>query len=656
MIDTRQQSGSTRPHGASRRDLLKLGGALAVAAGTASLGQAGSTAAQATYVEPPFLADRVASSELPPIADRLPTEPFLVGPGVLLQEEHMTWEDGRYGGDINIAATFATGFVNIAGGATILRSPSQTTGDSRPNVVSAFTISEDQMTFSFTIREGLKWSDGTPVTTEDVRFTFDDLYNDPDVQKGVPSELFTQGDSSLGIATLTVIDELTFELTFTKPYGYFVAPLNSWIPYYDFIIKPSHYLKQFHAKYTDQDTLDALVEERGESSWMNLLAQMDVAHWDVGEARALGMPVLNAWVLTEVSEIRRVFERNPYFWHVDSKGQQLPYVDRIVNNIVVDSQAQTNAILGGEVTIASGGEVSLSNMAVYQQNAERSGLRTFLTGSFNYPIMLFLNRDFEHDVEGSAWQGLISDLENRFAFAIASAIDAANINQVVYFGLFGPPFLGTSEYNPDRANELLDALGMVRDGDGFRSGPDGQPFAIQVTNPNGSADFAPVAELLREQLAEVGLQIEINNVTPELFGERKEANEIMASLSWNDGPAWPSGISEDYLPNHKGPWSPLTWDYFSTNGQSGIEPTGVMAEFYELHRARREFPPESAEGQERFASLMAWFEANPVFLPTAGLKTAVNVVDARLRNVPNDGAPVELDTYINAEAVWFAEG
>ena len=74
------------------------------------------------YIEPPFLADRVAAGELPPIDERLPVEPFVVGPGVLLQEEYMTWEDGQYGGDINIAATFPTGFVNIAGGATILRS------------------------------------------------------------------------------------------------------------------------------------------------------------------------------------------------------------------------------------------------------------------------------------------------------------------------------------------------------------------------------------------------------------------------------------------------------------------------------------------------------------------------------------------------------
>lgn len=638
----------------NRRDFLKLGGAVALAAGAVSF-RSLPAVGQTTYVEPPFLADRVSSGKLPPIGERLPKEPFVVGPGVLLQDEYMTWEDGKYGGDINIAATFATGFVNIAGGSTILRSPSQTTGASRPNVVSALDISEDHSTFTFTLRDGLKWSDGQPVTTEDVRFTFEDLYNDPDVQRPAPSELYTQGDNALDMAKLTVKDEHVFELAFSKPYGYFVAPLNSWIPNYDFIIKPAHYLKQFHKKYADPAQLDALVKKWDAADWVTLLGKMDVAHWDVGEARALEMPTLNAWILAEVSETSRVYERNPYFWHVDSKGQQLPYVDRIVNNIVVDGQAQTNAILAGEVTLASGGEVSLNNIPAYQQNAERSGLRLFLTGSFNYPILLFLNHDFEYGVEGSAWQQLISDPENRFGFALAAAMDPAAVNQAIYFGLYGDPFLNNTDHQPDLANELLDALGMKREGNGMRTGPDGKPFSLIVANPAGSADFAPVAEILREQFADVGIQMEISNITPELFGERSKANQIMASINWNDGPAWPYGISQDYLPREKGPWAPLTWDYVTSKGKTGRKPEGEMATFYELHRARREFPPESEEGQQRFSDLMAWFLANPVFIPTAGKKVAVNVVSARLRNLPNEGAPFELDTYINAEGVWFAE-
>lgn len=608
------------------------------------------------FIEPPFLAERVASGELPPIDERLPAEVFRVGPGVLLQEQYMTWEDGQYGGDINIAATFPTGFVNIAGGATILRSPSQTSAASLPNVVSAFSHAEDYTTFTFTIREGLRWSDGQPVTTEDVRFTFEDLYNDPDVQRPWPTPLFAQGNAAYGPAELTISDAYSFQLTFSQPYGSFIADLNSWIPYYDFLIKPAHYLKQFHATYADADELAATLEASGEPSWVQLLNSRDVLHWDLGEERALGMPVLNAWVLAEVGESRRVFERNPYFWHVDTSGRQLPYVDRIVNNMVIDPDAEANALLAGQISLATGGQTALNRMPIYTQNAEKIGVKIFTTGSFNYPISLFLNHDYAYDVEGSVWQELITDPEHRFGAAVAAAMDPADVNTSVFFDLFGAPFLNNTGRDLEQANQLLDAVGMAERGaDGFRLGPDGQPFVLRITFSAFSADVAPVAELLKEQIEEAGIHVELESVDGALFDQRKAANEIQASLFFNDGPAWPTGISEDYLPAAKGPWSPMTWLHFTSNGEEGREPPAYIQEFYDLHVARKEFPPESAEGQAIFSEMLQWMSDNYAFIPTSGLRIHPNVVDARLRNVPNDGAPFELDTYINAEAVWFAE-
>ena len=289
---------------------------LATFSGSSAAAQDGKSARG--FIEPPFLADRVASGKLPPIDQRLPDQTFVVGPDVLLQKQYMKWEDGQYGGTIKIAPTFPTGFVNIGGGAMILRSPSQTTEASLPNVVSAWSHSDDYTTYKFTMRKGLKWSDGIAVTTEDVRFTFEDLYMDSTVKRPYPNELYTQGDNSQAPAKLKVTDDFNFELTFSKPYGFFVGALNSWIPGYDIIFKPAHYLKQFHAKYAKADDLAKLVADNKQTDWIQLLNLKDESHWNAGEAQALGLPVLNAWVLTVVSETQRVYERNPYFWHVDS--------------------------------------------------------------------------------------------------------------------------------------------------------------------------------------------------------------------------------------------------------------------------------------------------------------------------------------------------
>lgn len=611
-------------------------------------------AAPGSYVEPPFLAERVQAGQLPPIDQRLPKDPFVVGPGVLIQEDYMTWENGKSGGDLKVAATFPSGLVYIGFGATILRSPSQTTAASLPNIVSEFSPSDDYKTFRFKIRDGLKWSDGEPVTTEDARFTFEDIYGNPDVQKPFPTELYTQGNPLLDPAKLKVIDDLTFELTFSEPYGFFVAPLNSWIPGYDFMIKPAHYLKQFHKKYASEADLAARLKENNETEWAKMLTDKDQAHWGIGTKQALGLPTLNAWVLTEYSDQRTVFERNPYYWHVDSDGNQLPYADRVVVSVVVDHAAQTNAILAGQVNIASAEDIALSEMPLYVQNAEKAGIRAFITGSFNWPVLLFLNQDFQYDDPNSTWQKLVSDPEHRFGKAIAAAINTDDINKSVYFDLFGEPVMYAGAYNPDTANQLLDQLGMQRSGN-YRTGPDGKDFILRITSANQQADFVPVAELLKQQLDKVGIRVDIEAVTPDLFDQRKTSNDIMASLLWNDGPAWPSGISEDYLPNHKGPWSPATWQYVTSGGKNGRKPPANMEEFYKLHTDRKKFPPESPEGQQAFQQLMQWIESNYVMIPTAGAKVSANVVGVNLRNVPNENAPFNLDTYINAEGVWIAQ-
>jgi peptide/nickel transport system substrate-binding protein len=609
-------------------------------------------AAPGKYIEPAFLADRVKAGKLPPIEQRLPKEPFVVGPGVLIQEEYMKWENGKPGGDLKAAATFPTAVVNLGFGATILRSPSQTTQASLPNVVSEFSPSDDYKTFRFKIRDGLKWSDGEPVTTEDVRFAFEDIYGNPDVQKPFPTELYTQGNPLLDPAKLKVVDNLTFELTFSQPYGFFVAALNSWIPGYDFMIKPAHYLKQFHKKYAAEADLAAKLKENNETEWAKLLTDKDKSHWDAGTKQALGLPTLSAWVLTEYTDQRTTFERNPYYWHVDSAGNQLPYADRLIVSVVVDHPAQTNALLAGQVNIASAEDIALSEMPLYVQNAEKAKIRAFTTGSFNWPILLFLNQDFEYDKPDSAWQKLVSDPEHRFGKAIAAAINPADINKSVYFELFGKPVLYDGAYNPDTANQLLDQLGMKKSGN-YRTGPDGKDFIFRITTGNQQADFTPVAELLKQQLEKVGIRVDIEAVAVSLFDQRKTSNEIMASLLWNDGPAWASGISQDYRPNDKGPWSPATWQYITSGGKKGRKPPANIEEFYKLDSERKKYPPESPEGQQAFQKLMEWIQNNYVMIPTAGAKVSPNVVGVNLHNVPNENAPFNLDTYINGEGVWL---
>jgi len=161
--------------------------------------------------------------------------------------------------------------------------------------------------------------------------------------------------------------------------------------------------------------------------------------------------------------------------------------------------------------------------------------------------------------------------------------------------------------------------------------------------------------LLKEQLEAVGIRVEIDPLGIDfgLFNQRKAANEIQASLFWNDGTAWEGGISEDYLPSHKGPWSPMTWQYYITQGKEGREPPAYIQEFYDIHTERKAYPPESEQGKALYAKMMQWFDDNYVLFPVSGLKVVPNVVHAGLRNTQNEGAPYELDSYLSSEGLWF---
>ena len=559
---------------------------------------------------------------------------------------------------MTVASVFPTPFTFLGGGGTILRSPGQTSEKSLPNIVSDFSHSDDFKVFRFKIRKGLRWSDGEAVTTEDVRFHFEDIYGDPKVQRPYPSQLFAQGNSQLGPAKLRVIDDLAFELTFSAPYGFFLTDLNSWIPNYPLLFNPAHYFKRFHAKYAKPDALAKELKDSNIDNWVQLLLTKDPQHWEFGASRALGLPVLLPWVLTEYSEQRTKFERNPYYWHVDAKGQQLPYIDIVLNNRAVDRDAQVNSTIAGQVDIAVETDAPLNKMAIYVQNADRAGYRVFTTGSFNWPLQLFLNHDFEYQDANSSWQKLVADPDHRFGRAIAAAINSQDINDAVFFGSFGPPFFNTKTHDPALANKLLDEIGMDKlDDEKFRLDLAGKRFALRISFSEASVEFSPVAELLKQQFKNVGIRVDIDplGIAWDLFNQRKAANELMATLLWDDGPAWGLGISEDYTPGDtgKGGWSPLTWRYFTTNGKDGRKPPPYLQEFYDLHSSRKAFPPGSPEGKAVFAKLLNWLETSGVLFPCTGLKVVPNLVNKKLHNTQKQGAPFELDTYLSSEGLWL---
>ena len=179
-------------------------------------------------LESPVLWERVASGELPPLEDRLPNEPFVVGPGVLLPEGHVDWKPGVYGGTLRTLHFRPDWNPDIFVGMneSLLSAPGLGVQGIRGNILHSYEVSNENQTFVFHMREGLKWSDGEPVTSADVAFVAHDIYGNEELTPTYPKRFRTRNAPDGTPMTLTVIDDFTFQVDFDAPYGGFLRNLT----------------------------------------------------------------------------------------------------------------------------------------------------------------------------------------------------------------------------------------------------------------------------------------------------------------------------------------------------------------------------------------------------------------------------------------------
>ena len=187
------------------------------------------SAAAGRYHESPMLAALVASGDLPPVDERLPEVPFVVGQGVLIEDEYLDFEIGEFGGTLRLVHD-RVGWnpdVFIMGNEPLVMAP---TGDIsvkgiRGNILHSYEVSDDNRVFTFRMREGLKWSDGMPVTMDDVLFAYEDVLKNEQITASVPGWLRAGNKRDGEPMTLDVVDPWTFRISFSEPYGGFLAQL-----------------------------------------------------------------------------------------------------------------------------------------------------------------------------------------------------------------------------------------------------------------------------------------------------------------------------------------------------------------------------------------------------------------------------------------------
>lgn len=534
-----------------------------------------------TYSEAPELAERVASGELPPVEQRLPNEPVVVEP---LDFQ----EIGQYGGQWRMAllgAADGASYYYTVHSDPIMQWYSDESGVF-PNLIKDYDSNEDASEFIFYLHEGIKWSDGTPHTADDYMFTYNSVWGNSELSPSGPPTWMRPGGEPV---VVTKIDDYTVKFSYSQPNGLFLLHLAT-SGGVDFV-KPAHFLKQYHADFVDKAELDQMVSAGGYATWVELYEDKQ-SHTTNPER-----PVFWPWqVVVPIGEGSRVvWERNPYYWKVDPQGQQLPYLDRVIFEVIDNVEVMRLQAMAGDIDFQIRHMNHPPTLPLFVDNVERGDYR-IIRSSKPGGVVSFQPNNNHLD---PAMRAIIDNRD--FRYALSHALNRQEIIDVQGLGLGIPmqavpfhegPFYNerkatiATEYDPDLANELLDRVGLdQRDSEGYRLRPDGEPFVFNVEVAIAFAPHLDQAEMAVEYWRAVGIRANLRTFERSLFYERKSALEHDMTV-WGAGGESAELLLDPrhYLPfNQESNWARGYAEWFMTGGSAGEEPTGDYMKVIELY-------------------------------------------------------------------------
>jgi peptide/nickel transport system substrate-binding protein len=613
----------------------------------ATTAQKATTAPASKYSQSPMLDELVKSGKLPSVEKRLPDEPFVVGPGTYMtKEQQPDWQPGIYGGTLHMA-TPLSGFdadVFVAMNEPLLTAPKIGVQGIQGNVVKSFKVENNNQDFTFVMMKGLKWSDGEPVTSEDVRFTWEDIYGNEKLSPSGVAQEFRNGYAADGDpGKLTIVDDYTFKIQFGKPYGGFLRNLTieGWKGY-TIILNPSHYLKAFHIKYTTLDKMAAdLTALNLKDEWWQVFSNKRCQNWDMTAVRCADYPGLYPWIVKKTGSPNTLaWERNPYYSKVDTKGQQLPYIDKIASVIYNDPAMTNQAIMAGNVDYMESESAALVMMPLYKQNEAKGGFHVVLMETHVDLGAIMINQTFDdpNDAKGSKnFRTMVQDLRFRQAVSLAQNRQEM-IDNVYYTYAAFPDELVTPEfvkYDVDKANKLLDAMGLTqKDADGFRLYPDGSAMSIILANGQEDAGFTALAELVGANLKRVGIKVTVKTMDPNLRGEQTAANLIQMFVMWNHDRGWDNDVTD---PGRGGVlWG--TW--VSSRGKAGEEPPDWIKKAVDINTRRWTAVSGSDEYNAIVKEGLNWTATNLPYINLVEHVKSPVIVNNKLKNIGGNGAPV----------------
>jgi peptide/nickel transport system substrate-binding protein len=540
---------------------IGLGAALALTTAFGALAQ--------PFNEAPMLSEQVAAGLLPPVEERLPVRPRVLD-ALEVGQYGGTWRRAyrgpgdRWGPTKLMEERALKWFADPEGNLSL-----------KPAFMEEYSVNEDSTEFTFTLLEGLKWSDGHPVTTEDVAFWYNDIFLNPSIVPTI-DPTFAPGGTPM---ELEVVDDRTFIVRFAQPYVYFLTILakdSTGEPSLDrpSFLFPKHYLSRFNDRYATEEELAALAAEYGAERWTDLWGSRgSITSWWLNP----DLPVLTAWrIETPPPGDVVTMVRNPYYYKVDQAGNQLPYIDRIEHRLFEAQDAFNLMVVQGQIDMQMR-YANVNDFTFYMENTEKG----------DYQVMPWLAASTwsllpNHTTTDPALSELFANKEVRRAMSIG--IDRELINELAFSGLAKPraaaPVTGSpnysaelaahwTEYDPDTANAILDAEGYAeRDSGGFRLHPGGG--RVQIVVEANSDAYANTLELLAANYAEIGIELLPRIIDRTQWDDNRRNNAFQMQYTGFDRLSVVAADPRRMMGNDSFAVEYFTW--YQTGGASGMEP------------------------------------------------------------------------------------
>lgn len=616
----------------TRRTALLLGSA--ALAGLSLPRRAQAAPFSGTAIDSPFFAEQVAAGSLPPVAMRLPANPRIIDLAALGREP------GRHGGNIRMLMGDQRDIrmMTLYGYTRLMVYDDNL--ELVPDILESCDVVDGRI-FTLKLREGHRWSDGSPLTTEDFRYWWEDIANNRRLSPGGPPQAMLSGGNA---PFFEILSETEVRYTWETPNPIFLPALAGAQPTYVFM--PSAYLKQFHEKHAPKHELAQRVKEHRVRDWGALHERLSRMYRPENPK----LPTLEPWRnTTPLPAEQFVFERNPFFHRIDKNGRQLPYADQVTLTIGTSTLVPAKTAAGESDLQAR--YIRFDNYTFLKEASKR----------MNFDVRLWKRAEGAYfallpnlNAIDPVWRDLNRDV--RYRRAISVAISRKDVNKVIFFGLakesgntalpesplYDPRFTSLwTQHDPALANRLLDEIGLTkRDDDGIRLLPDGRRLEFTIETAGENTEETDILDLLKQDFFAVGMKIYPRSTQRDVFRRRILAGQtVMSAWAGMDNALVTSDMEPDALaPTSSAQFQWPRWGQFiESSGREGERP--ALAEVNKLVRLYEEWRVSSTRDQRR----AIWHEMlaiNADQLFTIGVINSTLqpiVVSRDLRNVPEVG-------------------